>query len=252
MPSTLVAMALGALIAAALLDDDFDAKAVGIVVAVAAFPDLDVFADLVHEGLHNALLHNVFVPGIAAGLLYYDTRVREESWLLDRYGTWGVQVAWTALVAYLFAGICLDLLNVESAAPLWPLHDRFYSVVGRLEFNNHELVVWTFLEPNLGGGPLFPGAGRGTVAGEYVVPSFVNPAPGPDQGLERVLIAVDAGWQLLLVLAAPVVTAARLRAERVRHREGMERNAEGTKTETEREGDRERGRNRDRTTGGDA
>jgi membrane-bound metal-dependent hydrolase YbcI (DUF457 family) len=214
MPSTLVAMALGALIAAALLDDAFDARAVGVVVAAAAFPDLDVFADLLHEGLHNALLHNVFVPGIAAASVYYDTRVREESWLLDRYGPRGVQVAWTALVAYLFAGIVLDLLNVESAAPLWPLHDRFYSVVGRLEFNNHEVVVQTFLEPNLGGGPLFPGARRGTVAGEYVVASFLNPAPGPDRGVERVLLAVGAGWQLLLVLAAPVVTAARLRLER--------------------------------------
>jgi membrane-bound metal-dependent hydrolase YbcI (DUF457 family) len=209
MPSTLVGMAIGGLIAAALLDGAFDRRGVAVVVAAAAAPDLDAVADLLVEGLHNALLHNVFVPGIAAALLYYDTRVRERSWLLSRYGTWGIQVAWAALVAYLFAGVFLDLLNVESAAPLWPVHDRFYSVVGKLEFNTVDGFVFTFVEPDLGAGPLFPGARRGTVAGEYVVPSVFNPAPGPDQGLERVLVAVESGWQLLLVIAAPLVLAGR-------------------------------------------
>lgn len=211
MPSTLAAAALGGLLAAALLEDHFDGRAVAVVVGAAVFPDLDVFADLVVEGLHNALLHNVFVPGAIAAVLVYDTRYRERSWLRSRYGPRGVRVAWVAVAAYVVPGILLDMLNVESAAPLWPLHDRFYSVIGRFELNTHDLVVWTFVEPNLGPGPLFPGARRGTVAGSYVVPSFVNPAPGPDEGVERVLFAIYAGWEVLLVISSATVLAIRFR-----------------------------------------
>jgi membrane-bound metal-dependent hydrolase YbcI (DUF457 family) len=211
MPSTLVAAALAGLLAAALLDEQFDARAVAVVVAAGVAPDLDALAALAVEGLHNALLHNVFVPGLAATLLVWDTRYRETSWLLSRYGTRGVRIAWVALVAYLVPGILLDLLNVESAAPLWPLHDQFYSVIGKFEVNNKQGVVFTFVQPSLDGGPLFPDAERGTVAGEYVVPSFFNPAEGPDQGLERVFFAVSSGWQVLVILASVTVLAVRFR-----------------------------------------
>lgn len=211
MPSTLVAAALGGLLAAALLEEAFDARGVAVVVAAAAFPDLDAVADLFVEGLHNALLHNVFVPAIAVALLVCDTRYRDRSWLRNRYGARGVRVAWVAVAAYIVPGILLDLLNVESAAPLYPLHDRFYSVVGKFELNNQEAVVWTFLEPNFGTGPLFPGARRGTLSGGYLVPTFLNPAPGPDQGIERVLVAVDSGWQLLVVVTSAAVLAVRFR-----------------------------------------
>lgn len=211
MPSTLVAAALAGLLAAALLEEQFDARAVAVVVVAGVVPDLDAFAGLVVEGLHNALLHNLFVPGLAAALLVWDTRYRDESWVLDRYGVRGVRIAWVAIAAYLVPGILLDLLNVESAAPLWPLHDQFYSVIGKFEVNNKQGIVFTFVQPSLDGGPLFPGAERGTVAGEYVVPSFLNPAEGPDQGLERVFFAVSSGWQLLVILASASVLAARFR-----------------------------------------
>ena len=211
MPSTLVAAALAGLLAAALLEEQFDARAVAVVVGAGVAPDLDAFAGLVVEGLHNALLHNLFVPGLAAALLVWDTRYRDESWVLGRYGVRGVRIAWVAIAAYLVPGILLDLLNVESAAPLWPLHDQFYSVIGKFEVNNKQGIVFTFVQPSLDGGPLFPGAERGTVAGEYVVPSFLNPAEGPDQGLERVFFAVSSGWQLLVILASATVLAARFR-----------------------------------------
>ena len=211
MPSTLVAAAFAGLLAAALLDEQFDARAVAVVVGAGVAPDLDAFAALGVEGLHNALLHNVFVPGLAAAFLVWDTRYRETSWFLDRYGTRGVRIAWVALAAYLVPGILLDLLNVESAAPLWPLHDQFYSVIGKFEVNNKQGIVFTFVQPSLDGGPLFPGAERGTVAGEYVVPSFLNPAEGPDQGLERVFFAVSSGWQVLVILASVTVLTVRFR-----------------------------------------
>lgn len=211
MVSTLVAAALAGLLAAALLEDEFDARAVAVVVGAGVFPDLDAFAALAVEGLHNALLHNVFVPGIAATLLVWDTRYRDDSWLRGRYGARGIRIAWVALAAYVVPGIMLDLLNVESAAPLWPLHDQFYSVVGRFEVNNKQGIVFTFVQPTLDGGPLFPGSRRGSVSDGYVVPTFLNPAEGPDEGIERVFFAVSSGWQLLLLLASATVLTVRFR-----------------------------------------
>lgn len=211
MPSTLVAAALAGLLAAALLEDHFDARAVAVIVAAGAAPDLDAVAALAMEGLHNALLHNVFVPGVAAAVVLWDTRHRESSWLRERYGARGVRVVWVAVAAYVVPGILLDLLNVESAAPLWPVHDRFYAVVGKFEVTTHEGVVFTFLQPDLGPGPLFPHARRGTVAGGYVVPSFLNPAEGPDEGVARVFLAVQSGWELLVVLTSVTVLAVRFR-----------------------------------------
>lgn len=211
MPSTLVAAALAGLLAAALLEEQFDARAVAVVVAAGVAPDLDAVAALAVEGLHNALLHNVFVPLIAAALLLWDTRYRDQSWLRGRYGARGIRIAWVALAAYVVPGILLDLLNVESAAPLYPLHDRFYSVVGRFEVNNKQGIVFTFVQPTLDGGPLLPGSRRGTVANRYVVPTFLNPAEGPDQGLERVFLAISSGWELLVVLSSVTVLAVRFR-----------------------------------------
>lgn len=211
MPSTLVAAALAGLLAAALLEEEFDLRAVAVVVGAGMLPDLDAFAALAVEGLHNALLHNVFVPGIAAALLLWDTRYRDDSWLRGRYGRRGIRIAWVAIAAYVVPGIALDLLNVESAAPLWPLHDRFYAVIGKFEVTNKEGIVFTFVQPSLDGGPLFPGSRRGSVSGGYVVPTFLNPAEGPDEGIERVFFAVSSGWQLLLLLASTAVLAVRFR-----------------------------------------
>ena len=54
MPSTLVHMAFGGLIGAALLTSDFDPRAVAVVVAVTAFPDIDAFDKLDENTLRGA------------------------------------------------------------------------------------------------------------------------------------------------------------------------------------------------------
>jgi len=54
MPPTLVAVAVGALLAVALLGPAFDRRSVAVVVAAAAVPDLDLVFALVGSGGPNA------------------------------------------------------------------------------------------------------------------------------------------------------------------------------------------------------
>lgn len=208
MPSTLVAAGLAALLAAALLDErQFTARALAGVVAAGVAPDLDALLDVVVKGLHNAALHNVWLPLLVGGAVWWDTR-REASWLRGRYGADGVQLAWVALATYCVAGIALDFFHVESAAVFWPVHDRFLGVTGRLVYSTADGVVFTLVEPSLTGGELLPKAGSGTVSGGEHVPTFLNPdEPGRD------LVVIDAGWQLLVVLSGAVMAGWRLWSE---------------------------------------
>jgi len=211
MPPTLVAAGLAALLAAALLDErQFTGRALAVVVAAGVAPDLDALLDVAVEGLHNAALHNVWVPLLLGGAVWLDSR-RGDSWLRGRYGADGVHLAWVALAAYCVAGIALDFFHIESAAVLWPVHDRFLGVTGRLVYNTADGVVFTLVEPSLAGGELLPKAGSGTVAGGEHVPTFLNPdEPGRD------LVFVGRGWQLLVVLSGAVLAGWRLREDGAR------------------------------------
>ena len=210
MPSTLVAAGLAALVAVALLDErDFDARALVVVVGAGVAPDLDALPDLLVEGLHNAAFHNVWIP-LAAGLaLWVDER--HSGRLRARYGGSGVRVAWVALTAYCVAGIALDLFNIESAAVLWPVGEHYYRVVGRVVYSTTEGLVVTLVEPTLGGGPLFSEARGARVGDGGHVPTVLNPT-GPNDGAPRSLVAIEAGWQLLVVLAGTAVAGGRLAA----------------------------------------
>lgn len=204
MPPTAVHVAFAGLLAAALLGFAFSGRAVAVVLVAGAFPDLDAVAAVAVEGLHGALLHTLLVPGAVGLIVYYDTRVGEEgSWLRERFGPAGVRTAWVALAAYALAGVGLDLFNVDGAAPLYPLHDQFYSLVGRAELNNQQGFVQTFVEVNLWGpGPLVDFGGRGSTAAVFVH-SPLNPVPGPNPpDAERLVSLAESGWQLLFEIAA--------------------------------------------------
>jgi hypothetical protein len=189
MPPTLVHVALGVLVAAALLPHD--RRALLVVAAAAALPDLDALLAAAVPGghLHGAALHTLFLPLVVAVVLSWETR-REGSWLRARGA---VRLAWVALLAFVLAGIVPDLFNVDAAAPLWPLHDRFYSFVGRFELSNQRGVFQTFVGT---------GYDLGLRGSNYCQPSVLTPAcPADGSAL------VESGWQLLLVLAAVVVVA---------------------------------------------
>ncbi|KAB7518493.1 hypothetical protein [Halosegnis rubeus] len=199
MVTTLVTVATGLLVAAAVLDR-FSLRVVALVAVAAALPDVDAVLAVLHPGLHNAALHNVWLPFIAGGLL-----TSRRVGLRERLGNDETRLAWAMVLAYTVA-VAFDLFNVESAAVLWPLHDRFFAVYGQLAYSTTEGLRFTFFELQFGGGELLPKAGRGTVAGGYVVPSpFVT---GDGRTMRAVL--VNAGWELLVALVAVAVVGLRL------------------------------------------
>lgn len=212
MPSTVVHVALAWLVAAGLLGSAFDRRALLVVFAVAAFPDLDTVVGLVFAGTHRAAFHTLLIPLGGAGLVYWDTRVRESSWLRGRYDDWGVRVAWVSVVAYAFAAVGLDLFHPLGANVLYPLHDQFYSITGDLTYSTAEGWKQSFVEfqtADAGGGA---DVGQRGSTGEVHVPSGVDTDRGPDpEEVERHFPIAFGGWQVFVVLTSAVVLAARAR-----------------------------------------
>jgi len=211
MAPTLVNVAIGVLLGLALLGVALDRKSLAIVAVAAALPDLDAAASLVIYGGTNAVFHTLLLPAVAFVGLYWDTRYRERSWLASRYGWYGVRVAWVSLAAYVVAGIGVDLVHADGVALLYPLHDRFYAVVGRFRLSDQEGIIFTFIER---GESLLWLTSPGTTA-DHHVESWINPTPGTglEFGIERTLVVVETGWQLIVVAAAAVAAGVRLREE---------------------------------------
>lgn len=209
MPSTVVHLAFAGMIAAALLGAAFDRRALLVVLAVTAIPDLDSFVALVAPVGHRTVLHNLFVPALLALGLWLDLR-REDSYLRSRWGARGVRVAWVSVLCLAVAGIGLDLFSVQGANALWPVVDQFYVIDGKLELSTQRGIVQTFVE-------LESGVPEPTALGnssEMTVTTGVDPAPtSGDEPVDRVFPIARAGWQLLLLLVGTFVTAARFSVE---------------------------------------
>ena len=207
MTSTLVHLAIGALLAAALLESEFDARALGVVLAATAFPDLDTFVGMVVLGTHRAALHNAFVPLALGALIYHDVRHREDPFLATPRS---VRLAWVAVAAYAFAGIGPDLFT-NGANLLYPIHDQFVSLSGHLWWTDQRGLVQTLWEP-ASEGP------RRTLRGTTETVHYataVDPAPGPDPpAAERIVPVFDSGLQFLLIVLGVLVPAERLRRAR--------------------------------------
>jgi len=203
MAPTLVAAAVGALLAAALLGAAFDRRSVATVVAAAVAPDLDAVASLVVPGATNALFHALWLPLLALSALYWDTAVGSDSRIRARFGWRGVRVAWVALAAVLVAGIGPDLFGSAGANLLYPLHDAYYRIDGRLVFSTQEGIVQTFVALGAEGPGILPLASPGTTE-SHAISTFVNPdgRPGLALGADRELSLVRNAWQLVVVAAA--------------------------------------------------
>jgi pimeloyl-ACP methyl ester carboxylesterase len=198
MPSTVVHLAFGGLVAAALLAE-FDRRALAVVLVVVAVPDLDSFLVTTDAG-HRTVFHNLWVAVVPAALLLVDLRVREESLLRRRWGARGVRVAWVALLCYLVAHLALDIAD-GYVNLLWPVFDQFYTLDGSIELSSRRGVVNTFSD---GGVPLLEA--RGT-SSETQITTGVDPGEGQT---ERLFPVVRAGWQLVVLVAGIGVTALRL------------------------------------------
>jgi len=205
MPSTVVHLAVGAVVAAALLGDEFDRRSVAVVLAATAVPDIDTFAGLYMQGAHRALLHTLVLPAVAGAVLTYDTRVRAASRLHARWGPRGIRVAWVALAALLLGGILPDLMT-NGVNAFYPLYDRFLTVDGELLLSNQRGVVQTFVD-------LSADPERTTQNTHYW--TGVDPSAGAEpENVERVFPVVRSGFQLLVVVLGAFTLGARFWEER--------------------------------------
>ncbi len=207
MPGTVVHLAFSGMLAAALLGSAFDRRSVLVVLGVTAFPDLDAFLALVTVVGHRALLHNFVIPAALAALLWVDTRVRPHSIVRNRWGRRGVRIAWVSVLAYAVSSVGLDLVN-GVVNPLWPLHDQFYTLDGKLELSDQRGIVQTFvdLSPEES---VVESEGVGS-SQEVNLSTGVDPDPGGEEtDPERIFPVVRAGWELLLLVVGTLVTAAR-------------------------------------------
>jgi len=214
MASTVVHLAFAGLLAAALLGPYFDRRAVLVVFAATAVPDLDSFIALFSTVGHREALHTFVVPILVGVAWFADTRLREESFVRERWGQWGVAVGWMAVVAYAVAGIGLDFVGA-GVNPLWPVHDQAYALNGKIELSDQRGVVQTFVDfsPEEGGAPA-PSRSLGN-SSEIEMSTGVNPDPsGTERDPERIFPVVRSGWQLLVLAVGTVVTGVRLRQSR--------------------------------------
>jgi len=199
MPSTLVHLAIGGLIAAALLEEFFDARSLGIVLLVAAVPDLDTFVGILLPGTHRAAFHTLLVPLLGATAVAYDLR-RDDSWLRKR-GDRAVRLAWVSVLVYLFAGIAPDLF-FNGVNVLYPIHDQFYTLNGGVLLSNQRGLVQTLWEVEK--------STRGTTETTHYS-TGIDPQRGDEpENVERIFPIATSGLQVLLLLASVTVTGARL------------------------------------------
>lgn len=208
MPATTTHMALAGMLAAALLGSAFDRRAVAVVLAITALPDLDSFIALVSVAGHRTVLHTFVVPATLGTVLWVDVRLRERSFVRSRWGARGVRVAWVSVLAYAVAGIGLDLVS-GGVNPLYPLHDQFYTLDGEIELSDQRGVVQTFVETD--GGPIPAPEGGGT-SQTVNYTTGIDPDPtGEKTDPERIFPVVRSGWELLVVTVGTAVTWARFR-----------------------------------------
>lgn len=205
MPSLLVHLGVGALIAAALLSDHYDWRSLVIVLAVVALPDLDTILGLWITGAHRTVFHNIWIVLIPAVLLAWDVHARDTSYVRDRFGSRGVRIGWVSLVALLFGHILLDAFY-NGVNLFWPLHDSFYDLSGHLRYSTEHGIIQTFVELS------DPASmSRGTTetvhyrTGVDPVGSGRSPAD-----VERVFHLVNSGELLIVTLIGFLVAGIRL------------------------------------------
>lgn len=217
MPSTIVHAGFALLLAAGLLRDAFDRRALAVLLVVVVLPEADALAGPLLEGAHRALLHNVTLPLVVASILYWDTRYRdrEHSWLRRRWGPRGVRLVWVALFVHLFAHVLLDYTHLEGINPLYPVYDRFLSLEGDLALSTTDGVVQTFVELDLGEetGQVAADVGATGTTADTHVDNPVEPDAAveaeSDEPVERIFPVADSGWQFYLLLTGLFVLVAR-------------------------------------------
>lgn len=208
MPSTVVHVGFAALIATALLGAWFDRRSLIAVLALTAFPDLDTFLGFVWTGAHRAALHNVILPLVVFGVVFWDVRFRDDSYVLSRWGARGYRIASVAILGgWLVAGVLLDAFH-NGANLLFPFHDEFIDLSGHLYLSNERGVVQTFI--SFDGFGIADEHSVGTTADTHYY-TGVDPGPDAPEDVERIFPVFDNAELALLSVTGYVAAAFRLR-----------------------------------------
>ncbi|WP_254768458.1 metal-dependent hydrolase [Salinilacihabitans rarus] len=215
MPSTVVHVALAGMMGTALLGEEFDAKAVAVVMAACAVVDLDTLVGIYVPGTHRAAFHNLWIVLVPAALLWWDCRLREASVVLGRWGTRGRRIVWVTLATLLFAHVLLDAF-FNGVNLFWPLHDRFYDLSGELLYSDQRGLVQTFVEfeSGAGGTAVSESTVRGTTADVHYSTGFDPTRDDPPEDVERIFPIANGGERFVLTVAGFVTVLVRLFEER--------------------------------------
>ena len=205
MPSTLVHVAIGGLVAVALLREEFGWWSLGVVLVFAALPDLDTFVGLVLPGAHRSLFHTLLLP-LGLSVLYIADRRGAPSRLAERFGPAAGRVFGVGILALVFGGIGPDLVT-NGVNLLYPLQDSFVKVSGELFLSNQRGVVQTFVD-------LSQADGGGAVVGSTQSVHYstgVDPSPGAEpENVERIFPVLSSGMELLVVGLSGTLVGGRL------------------------------------------
>jgi inner membrane protein len=214
MVSTVVHAGFAVVLAAGLLDGRLDRRVLAALFVVVVAPEADSFLGPVMSGAHRTVGHTLVIPAIAALLLYYDTRVREESVVRDRLSARWVAVAWAALFAHVFAHVALDWVHLDGVNYLWPLRDQFLRLDGEVLLSTADGFVQTFVDlrvdPETGARTVDAGP-TGTTETVHVNNPVEprDPDEVTDEPVERIFPIANAGWRLYLIGTGLFVLAAR-------------------------------------------
>ena len=212
MVSTVVHAGFAVALAAGLLGDYYDRRALAVVLAIVVLPEVDSFLGPVMPGAHRTVGHNFVLPAAVAALLYYDTRLRDRSafrvLLADRFSERGAErwlaVAWVGLFVHAFAHVPLDWVHLDGVNALWPLRDRFYALNGEVLLSSTDGFVQTFvdvqLDPETGSRRVDAGEGGTTDTVHVNNPVEPrDPSEVTDEPVDRRFPVANAGWRLYLI-----------------------------------------------------
>ncbi|PCR90070.1 metal-dependent hydrolase [Natrinema ejinorense] len=211
MPSTVVHVAFAGLIGVALLGDEFDTRAIAIVMACSAVLDLDTLIGIVVPGTHRAAFHNLWIVLVPAAVLLWDGAIRDRSIVRDRWGEYGHRIAWASLAGLLFAHVLFDAF-FNGVNLFWPVHDRFYDLSGSLLVTDQRGLVQTFVE--LDAGTVAESTARGTTENTHYRTGFDPTRDGPATAVERIFPIAATGERFVLTVAGFATVLVRIVEDR--------------------------------------
>ena len=204
MPSTVVHAGFALLLAAALLGDYYDRRALAALLVVLVLPEVDSFLGPVMPGAHRTVGHNLVVPAIGALCLYYDTRVRNRSLVRDRLSDRWVAVAWVAIFVHVSAHVALDCTHLDGVNLFWPLRDQFLALDGEILLSTADGFVQTFvdvrIDPETGARSVDAGATGSTETVHVNNPVEPrDPDVVTEEPVDRRFPVANGGWRLYLI-----------------------------------------------------